>query len=275
MSCTDVLKRISGTVILITSAILVVLGFGISVVVIYSNGMKFESTQYLYPNFTTIQTYTAKKDIVNTRWTYDLNIPGFSGQIKQKCPTINHDADLYIDGKLVGRTDRKTLDFNQKNYILDGTGKVLFIVKTGDFTETLLNGNKIIISLGLYDPSDKFIGYYSGQNFIIQNSVTIQDLHGNNVIRMDREIDPVWKWTITLLNNTTPFNDFRLGALLAGYVSFSDNSKSTDICNNYFWITSWTLVAVICVGIIGIASLVYNKYCKKNTFKNSDNQPIV
>jgi hypothetical protein len=259
---TNLSKKDVFTCLLIVFGIMSVFGFGISVIVIYSNGMKFETTQYPYPDFSSIQTYTAKKEIINTRWTYNLDVPGFTGQIKQKCPTHNHDADLYINDKLVARTDRKTLDVNQLNYILDGTGKTIFQVKTGDFAETLLNGNRIIISLGIYDPNGKFIGYYSGQNFIIQNSITIKDINGNNVIQMDRTPDPVWKWTVTLLNNTTPFNDFRLGALLAGYVSFSDGSKSNDICNNYFWITSWVLVGMVCFGFVGVISVIYAKYCK-------------
>lgn len=262
MSCWETLKKNKYTIGLILGITILLLGFGISVVVIYTNGMKFESEQYPYPNFASIQTYAATKDVINTRWTYDLDVPGFSGKIQQKCPTFNHDADLYINGKLVGRTDRKTLDLNQMNFILDGTGKTIFQVKTGDFAETLLNGNRIVISLGIYDSTGKFIGYYSGQNFIVQNSVTIKDLNGNDVIQMTRQPDPVWKWTVTLLNNTAPFNDFRLGALLAGYVSFSASSKDNDICNNYFWYTSWTLVAFLCVCVVGFGWLVYNQCCK-------------
>ncbi len=262
MSCFSNYKP-NYTVLAVIAGFLTILAFGISVCVIYSTGTKFESSLYPYPDFASIQTYTADIDVINTRWTYDLNVPGYSGKIQQKCPTLNHDADLYINGHLIARTDRKTLSLNQMNYILDGMGSKLFQIKTGDFAETLLNGNKIVISLGIYDIAGKFIGYYSGQNFIIQNNVFIQDIYGNNVIKMTRELDPLWKWTITLLNNTAPFNDFRLGALLAGYVSFSEDSKKTDLCNNYFWATSWTLVAIVSICVIGILYFVYN-YIKSN-----------
>ncbi len=264
--------KINYTVATIVFGIIALLSFGISVVVIYSNGIKFESSLHPYPDFASIGTYTATVDVINTQWTYDLDVKGFSGKIQQKCPTVNHDADLYINGKLVGRTDRKTLDINQLNYILDGTGNKLYQVKTGNFAETLINGNKIFISMGIYDLNEKLIGYYSGQNFVFQNNIIIQDSNGNNVVKMTRELDPVWKWTITLLNNTAPFNDFRLSALLAGYSSFSEDSKKTDLCNNYFWATSWTLVALVGCCLVALGYFIWNK-CResKQVFDTSIN----
>jgi len=251
MSCFNENHKIIISVIIV---FVILLGFGISEVVIYTKGIKFGSSPCSqFPSNLTY--YTATKDILS-QWHWRYEFDQFLGSIYQKCPTLTHDARIEIGGTLVAGSDGKVFTVVSQNYILDCTGNKIFQTRTGSAFNTIINQNQIVVSFEVMDMSDNVIAYVGGTHFFT-DIIVLNDIYGNVIAQLYRNTVSIkWVWEFTIYNVSHPATDPRLLTLMAGKKSFSDDDDKTDICNSYFWGVVWFFVAVACViFLVGIACL--------------------
>jgi len=236
---------------------LAMLSFGIAEIVIYKKSKETTSPSTSCPVFPNVTTFSLEKQILSQwHWRYDFS-DDLDVNIQQSCPTTTHDSILYIDGQVSAMTDGKFFSTVSKTYIKDCHGNVIYVVRTGDLFETIINSNQILVSYELRDNNDNIIAYVAGNNFI-DNNMDITDIYGNNVANLNRPLSSLYlDWTINIYNTSSPGADPRVLTLLAGKKSFSDNSKKTDICNNFFWGVAWTFLAIGIIIFIGIAFICY------------------
>jgi len=264
------------SIIIVAGAIclvLAVVGFGISVAVIYSQGNDYTHDSESCPTFPTRTSFKAKKVFNPLHWTYKFE--DIDGKIQMTCPATNRDANLYIDGKLVVRSDIKSLSLVEKNNIRDCHGNILYVSRTSDFGETLINLNGISVSFELRDANEEnVLAYIEGNNFF-ENNFDIKDANGNIVAHIKREVFSIpWYWEFTIIDATSPGADMRVLSLLAGTRSFEKSGKNDngDVCNQYFWVTGILVLIVVCIvvliAIVGVGYLIWTTRCDCSEMKS-------
>lgn len=225
-------------------------GLGISVAVIASNGYNvITSGSKSCPVFPNITYFTADKQIFKQwHWTYEFN--EFDGSIQQMCPTTQHDSVIYLNGEPVVRSDGKILTVVSKMNVMDCNKNIIFVVRTGNAFETLVNGNKIWVSFELRDQNKGEILAYSETTSFFTDDIRIKDIYGSTVAKLYRNKLTLskWQWEINIYNINHPAADKRLLSIIAGKQSF-DEGKETDICNQYVLGVGIVVIILVAVGI--------------------------
>nr|QBK93798.1 MAG: hypothetical protein LCPAC406_01120 [Pithovirus LCPAC406] len=228
-----------------------------------------DSTSDKCPTIPRKDTYKINK-VITARWSWKYERGNY--KVRGRCVSINHDADVFYKDELVGRTDAKTLSFTSDTPILDCTGKVLVLMKTGNAFKTVINQNNIRVSYEFRSNDDTIIAYSDAKHFIT-DKIKIKDIEGQLIAKLERnKLSTKWKWKIEVSNqNHTMANPVILLAI-AGKRSFSANKNKTDICNTMFWF--FFIVFLICwlIIFIFISCLLYEK---KRKTKKKTIEPIV
>jgi hypothetical protein len=110
--------------------------------------------------------YTFRKKLVyQWHWTYVLENDK-RWRIEQLCPTLKHDAKLVFDhdNRIAALSDHKIYAYEgsvwntiSKMLIRDGSGNVIYVVRSGNLFQTLVNRNKIWVTLEIKDGNDDLL----------------------------------------------------------------------------------------------------------------------
>ena len=100
-------------------------------------------------------TFIKMKKSIGSQWNWKYNIekPSF-GKVEMRCPTFNHDLNVGMNGKWIGRTDGKSFIVVSKINILDCHNDLVYVMRIGDAFQTLINQNQIFVSLELRQDND-------------------------------------------------------------------------------------------------------------------------
>lgn len=238
------------------TAVIIVIGFGASVAGIYDNRPDYTSDScpriILYNN----RSYVAEKDIwAQWHWTYELNSQNVD--IERSCPTVNVDVDIYVNGRLYTRSDKKTFSTTSRNYIRNCHGNVEYIIETPNALSTLINWNGIYTSLLLKNSNGTVLAYVSGTTFFDYDFDIISATTNFVVAHMSRDYVSIpWKWNFKINDNTSDGAKPEVLFTIAGRTSFGDSGDKDDTCNTYFWSVSWTVVAIVGFLVIVIFCIV-------------------
>jgi heme/copper-type cytochrome/quinol oxidase subunit 2 len=235
--------------------ILILLGFSISVMVIYSDGRAYTSANSECPVYPNITSAVAKKQLSSQwHWTYKFN--EFDGRIQQNCPSQMHDTELYVNDDLVARSDGKLFSTKSKVYINDCHGDRIYTMEAGDVWDAIINSFHIEVSFLLWNADmSEILGYAKGRSWF-NDDFEILNTDGQPVASMHRklfEIPRRWEFHRIVLN--APGADFRVLGIIAGTHAFSDGDD-TDMCNSYFYnlsivlITIWSVILAIILFVI-------------------------
>lgn len=249
------------------------LGFGISVIVLFDQGKAYTSRSedcpvILEPNPAPYpHLYSSREQILDSiwNWKYRLNDP-LSGEIRQVCLSLTHDAELRTGGgHLIARTDGQVWSTISKTYIRDCHGDIVYVLRTGDVFQTLVNGVWIDVSFELRDASQTTVlAYVAGRSFLTESFDLIDARTGVVTASMARNlIDIVVEWHYIIRTNATePWLMF----ILSGRHSFwqegrKDNGQKMDTCNQYVYITGLCVLIVTCILFsLAVTAVVYQWY---------------
>lgn len=266
--------------LIIVGVIVCIVGFGISEVVIFTNGIKYLSSDTICKRFPTNLTNVEANKILSSQWNWAYKKENFNQgntftiKIQQKCPTATHDANVYLNGDLVARTDGKIITATSTVNINDCHGDTLFVFKTSDFGQVILNQNKVFVNKQIETTNHVILGYVKGKDFFINNDITILDIHGNTVAEITRnKLSLTWVWKFAIHDNHSPLADIRLLASIAGKQAFGEEDDKTDVCNNYFWYLAWTLIGCIILFVFTIILIFMDTI--KSTYKKCFQQPVI
>jgi len=252
--------------------LLILLSFGISLVIINNNSKHSVPESEICPDIGKPYYWEAKKQLFK-QWNWEYKIQGISssGKIQHLCPTITHNAQLFINKTYAGHINNKLFTTVSKSEIVDCHGDITHIIRTGDLGDMLINHNKIKVSLQVWDPSEEICyGAVDAVNFM-DNTVTIIDVNsGGNIAKIyrDKLVDHAWIWEFTIYNSSNILSDPNMLMLLAGKISF--DGDNTDICNQYFTSVSIALIVLGCCFIVYIATLFYYSYTSKRNNCNNN-----
>lgn len=233
-----------------------IIGLGISEIVIYTEGTKYiEKECGTFPqNMTSI---TATKNIWSQwHWKYDFE----NGKIEQVCPTVKHSVNIFYDGKLVSRSDGKIFSTVSETTINDCNGKKIYTTRTGGLFQTVVNGNKIMVSYELHDKNGRTLAYVEGK-YLLTDKIEITSTKTNKVVaKLSRnKWSMKWKWEIEIIDpQDEACNPISL-LTIAGQRSFGENEKKTDGCNNYFFGVAYFFLVIGVIIVMSAGFVFYGK----------------
>lgn len=204
---------------------------------------------------------------------WEFRADQFPGKIIKKCPTLTDDAEVYVNGRLAGKSDGKILSVLSENRIRDCTRKIKYVIKTGSVFDTVINGNKISVSFVMYDntESKNVLAYVEGSHFFFDEFVLRDPTTNAAITRITSSpLNVIKKWDVVRYNTSHPASSFLVIGSVIGKKSFTektndkdkdkDGNKKNDVCNNYFWVVPWLniiLLAIVCFCFYQI----YDTYC--------------
>lgn len=241
-------------------SVLCIFGLGISEIVIYSDGTKYPGGECgMFPqNMTSI---TATKNIWSQwNWKYDFE----KGKIEQACPTIKHDVNVFYDGKLVSRSRGEIFSTVSETTIYNCKGNKIYQTRTGDLFQTIINGNKIMVSYELRDRDNKILAYVEGK-YLLTDEISIISTRTNKVVaKLSRnKWSMKWKWDIEIIDVDDEASNPVCLLTIAGQRSFGENAKKTDGCNNYFYGIAYFFLVVAVVIVVTGGFVFYDKVISK------------
>lgn len=181
-----------------------------------------------------------------------------SYEVRQRCPTVNHDAEFFVNGHLASKSDKKSFSLTSLTYIYDCHGDTIYIAEAANYNQGLINMNGIYVSLLVKDPDHNILGYVTSFKFYSE-SIQIIDYNTNLLaVQMDKNFFEIpWNWNIQINDMNSSVADLRLLSLLAGQLSFSPQTgtnNTSDGCN-YFFVVSST-ITIVFVSIEGFIVLM-------------------
>ena len=234
------------------------LGFGIYAAYEYSQRNVYENNAYTCGNFNNITKLVITKDIWSIwHWTYRSDNSNFV----QRCPTFDHDASIYNNDRLVARTNGKIATTISELQIKDCHGNVKYTIESGDLFQTIINANKIWVSLIVKDVNGIVFTYISSTIFIA-GTVTFNDIYGNSIATIIKDITTDgWKWSYDIFNQSTIGMEVLIAitAKLSFYPGPNEKKDKNDMCNQFF--LGAGITSLILIGILIIIGLVL--ICKK------------
>lgn len=265
-----ILVLVLGLIIILT------LGFGIYGAVEYSNRNKYEDSSYQCGTFGNMSFLSMRKVLLSQwHWKYEAYPQGEKfGYFVQRCPTFTHDVNVYQDNSLTLRTDGKIFTTVSKVNFNDCHGNMRYYMETGSFWQTIINTNKIWVSLLLYHANGTLVAYVDSKIFVVGN-IDFKDPSGRIIAaHVKKEIESIrWQWDYTIYDT----NKINMDVLVAitGKVSFSpqghNNKDDTDVCNNFFITTGILALVLLCLLVVGGFCYLYYYYCKKVSNSYSSN----
>ena len=236
------------------------LGFGISEIMIYTEGVKYPGGECgTFPqNMTSI---TATKNIWSQwKWKYDFD----KGKIEQACPTLKHDLNIFYDGKLVSRSKGEIFSTVSKTTIYDCDGKKIYQTRTGNLFDTIVNGNKIMVSYELRDRNEKMLAYVEGK-YLLTDEINVISTRTNKVVaKLSRnKWNLKWKWDIDIIDFEDEASNPICLLTIAGQRSFGENDKKTDGCNHYFYGVAYSFLVMAVIIIITGGFVFYDRVLSK------------
>lgn len=228
--------------------------FGIHAAVIYDNGKKYSTN-----DCPTLELCRNCEITLTNKW-YDLWHYTFTTgdiSIEQVCPSANRDVKIYTYGTLYSRSDKKTFTTVSTNYINNCQGDTKYIVQTADIWKTISNLNGITASLLITDPNNNYLAYVQGTGFFNYDFDIIDYKTGLTIAHMTREFLSIpEKWNINIYNNSSPALKSEVLYTIAARQSFIDEDDS-DICNQYFWGASITVLTIMCLTACGVCVILF------------------
>jgi hypothetical protein len=194
-------------------------------------------------------------------WRYLIKQPHQSGtsKVEMRCPTATADANIWYGGRGVGRTDGKILSLYSEFDVLDCHNKRIMVIRTDGFFETMINQNRIIVSLDVRNTKNEVL-YYVDKTSFIADDIKLLDTSSTLVARLRRNTltdllsATGYTWTITNNGNINPL----LLLSIAGHHSFDDvdskGNKKGDMCNQFYFAMMIIMIImsilIFCVGAI-------------------------
>jgi hypothetical protein len=220
--------------------------------------------------FTNVSYIKLEKNIFKLwHWTYRITTPA-SGTVTMRCPTVKHDLDVHFGGAYVGRTDGKVFSLVSEIDLLDCHNNKKYTIRTGNAFETIINQNKIMVSLEVRVGSvteyyvDKLVFFTDDIDLFNRQGVRVANLKRNKY--NDLIHGRGWTWDINIMDPiNTPIDPFILISI-AGEHSFSepdnDGNDKYDTCNEVYrimWIIMFVIVGVLGLGIILCLYVLYSE----------------
>jgi len=236
------------------------IGLGISLIVIGNN--PYTSQNIECPTFPNTSMLVAKKEIVS-QWAWKYIYQSMNGYFKQYCPTTQHDVDIYLNKQLVARSDQKIISTVSMNYIYDCHGDIIYVMRTGNAMETIINQNKIITSFELRDKSDKeVLAYVEGESFF-SDLITVSNIDGEYVAQLyrNRITTHEWVWEMTRIKEHSGADPIIM-SIMSGKRSFQGDK--TDICNSYFYEIFIIEMIISVIIILSVIIIFKDINCKDN-----------
>lgn len=182
------------------------------------------------------------KKITFWNWIYTITIGGATGEVQMRCPSVMHDMDVHFGNQPIGRTNGKIASLISEINITDCHNNVLYIVRTGDAFETLINMNKIYVTFEVRTPYDNQIVFYVKKITFITSDFDIYDVNGSSVatIKQNKFQDlfnfNTWTWHINVTKQT--INPL-IVSFIASHHAFSETNKdgnyTYDGCNQFYY----------------------------------------
>eukprot|EP01138_Halocafeteria_seosinensis_P002497 gb/GECG01002554.1/.p1 GENE.gb/GECG01002554.1/~~gb/GECG01002554.1/.p1 ORF type:complete len:296 (+),score=20.85 gb/GECG01002554.1/:1-888(+) len=202
--------------------------------------------------------YTFRKELFHQwHWTYVLE-GDERWRIEQLCPTLKHDAKLVYDREndIVAASNHKVYAYEgnvwntiSKTLVRDASGKVIYVVRSGNLWETLINANRIWVTLEIKDGNDDLLlGFSDSENWGITQSISLKLPNGAEEVRLHRTKLSLseWKWRVEASDKQ--LNDPRLIAMIIAKYAFDEHGSKyrTDLCNwVYFLLCSGGIIALL------------------------------
>lgn len=189
------------------------------------------------------------------RSTYVFN--EFDGEIKKSCPSFRQKVDLLIGGKLDSIIKSSVISLVSRSELQDCHGNVLYVMKTGNSFQTIVNNIKISVSFELRDKEDKeTLAYISGNHFW-GDKIDVMDPDGKVVARLEREMAIFSKreWKVETIEPNAPGANPRVLSMIAGQRTFSEN----DFCNSMFGAAIWISGVIAALFLIVLCHLIIPK----------------
>ena len=196
----------------ISIGIFILIGFSISELVIYKKSNKYLSSDTKCPIFPNNLTYWQADKIIEDQWNwkysknniFDNN--NYKLTIQQVCPSVTHDADIYLNGIFISRSDGKIITLTSTTYIRDCHKNLIYIVKASDIAQMIINKNKIFVNKQIEDNNGNIIGYFKGKDYFIDNEISIINKNGNQISTITRnKLSLTWSWKFNIYNNSSPY----------------------------------------------------------------------
>lgn len=200
-----------------------------------------------------------------SQWNWEYKNKDIGLSFRQDCPTNVHDAIIEYKDQFVGFSEGPIWGVAPSFLeIKDCKGNIDLLAQAGSVFDVLINSLQVSVSLVVRSPDRTILGYSQAKNFF-SNNIEVRGVGGNVVARLSRQIIAVpWEWKFEVINATHPAADSRLLLLLAGKTAFM--GKKTDACNNYFWVTSFTMIALVAVLVVGaVGGTIYYFFCRKQS----------
>lgn len=155
---------------------------------------------------------------------------------QNQCPSLNHDVAAYAKGKLVARSHTSPLKLsNQLTTIYDCNGDIIFEITTGSFLMTLSNTNSFLVSFMLQDIDGNVISYIKTNNFFnLMSTYDITNVKGEVIAIGYKSLLSLNSIKLKILDPKDSGADIRALGIMFSKMHFAFNSKSNDLCNNFF-----------------------------------------
>jgi len=250
----------------------VLIGLGIFAIVTYTQSVNWKTApEVMCPSFPkNITYYEARQDLFSFHATYNF-LPFFNGKIQFVCASYNLDVKLLMDDQFAARTNRKIMSTISESEILDCHGDVIFVTRTGDAWDAIINQMKVSISLEVHAPDGDVIAYVQGTHFF-DDDISLVDLDGETVAVLHRSFmsfPPLWSFTVYQPDHSA--SDPRLLGVLAGMRHWI--GKNPDSCNRTFWGVIWTWLVIGI--IIALACLILIVRCIRNSLAENKSMGVI
>jgi len=226
--------------------------------------------------------YTMKKKVMaQWNWSYTWN-DNANIQVRQICPTLHHDAGIFVDNKLLARTMGKIASTSSTVKIVRSDDVVLYTLTTSGIVGTILNniqqyGGTFDVYVQDVQKNNEKIGIVHYSYTPILDSVTI--FEPNTAIPVvvasrNKVTLSSWTWNINVYSQPYPsvsqkLHDPLLISLLLGKISFHSN-ENTDLCNSTYILLCVVFGILIVVFVCAFVALILPSFSNRWPVRRED-----
>lgn len=191
--------------------------------------------------------------LLNWHAKYQTTLGSSDARFEQVCPTLQHDTQLLVDGKLAGRTQAH---FFSGTHVLDCHGDVVFSWSADNIN---VFGHSSTYTVRGRD--DTVIAHVSTTDGMI----TIVSAHDRSRVASMQRGPWQGSWKYTVHNTTHPAADAWLLTMFTGQqLSFRSGKLTSDDCNRVFFalafISSASIVVGVCFVVCGLYGFVFYSF---------------